>query len=173
MNERLQTQAAALAITLSTSLIFAVTSGAFAGDTDGIFKTHQLETLDAEFASGRHGYIDGLLVLHHGKVVLQSRYQRDYTTPFEKIDSQPEEAISWGQGKEDYYYLDPKWHPWLKGGDLHTVQSVTKSVTSALIGIAILRGEIDSVDIKVAPLLDGPHLLEVTREPMSLLCNIF
>jgi CubicO group peptidase (beta-lactamase class C family) len=155
MNERLQKRAAALAITLSTSLIFTVTSCGLAGETDGKFKTHHLETLDAEFASGRYGYIDGLLVLHHDKVVLQSRYQRDYITPFEKIDSEPEEAISWGQGKEDYYYLDPNWHPWMKGGDLHTVQSVTKSVTSALIGIAILRGEIHSVDIQVAPLLDS------------------
>lgn len=125
------------------------------GEADGKFKPHVLEKLDSEFASGRYGYIDGLLVMHNDKVVMQSRYQQDYITPFEKIESELEEAISWGQGKGEYYYVDPNWHPWMKGGDLHTVQSVTKSVTSALIGIAILRGEIDSVDIKVAPLLDS------------------
>jgi CubicO group peptidase (beta-lactamase class C family) len=155
MTERLQKWAAALAITLSTSLILAVTSCGLAGETDGKFNTHDLETLDAEFASGRYGYIDGFLVLHRDKVVLQSRYQQDYVTPFEKIDSDPEEAFFWGQGKEDYYYVDPDRHPWMKGGDLHTVQSVTKSVTSALIGITILRGEIHSVDIQIAPLLDS------------------
>ena len=147
MNERPQKWVAALAITLSTSLILAVTSCGPAGETDGKFNAHALETLDSEFASGRHGYIDGFLVLHNDKVVLQSRYQQDYITPFEKIDSDPEAAFFWGQGKGDYYYVDPDRHPWMKGGDLHTLQSVTKSVTSALIGIAILRGDIRSLDI--------------------------
>ena len=126
-----------------------------AGNVDSKFRSDVLEKLDAEFSSGRHGHIDALLVLHEGKVIMQSRYQQDYTAPFEKIDSDPEAARFWGKGSGDYYYVDPEWHPWLKGRDLHTVQSVTKSVTSALIGIAILRGEIESVDMPVAPLLDS------------------
>src|SRR5690606_36957093 len=106
--------APALLITLSISLICTVTAVGLAGETDSKFKPRVLAELDAEFASGRYGYIDGLLVLHHDKVVLQSRYQRDYITPFEKIDSEPEEASFWGKGKEAYYYVDPNWHPWMK-----------------------------------------------------------
>ena len=50
-----------------------------------------------------------------------------------------------------YNYYDPQWHPYWKRGDLHTMQSVSKSVTSALVGIAMRRGEIPGVDAKVMP----------------------
>src|SRR5690606_19847865 len=49
-----------------------------------------------------------------------------------------------------YNYLHPDFHPWWQGRDVHTLQSVTKSVSATMIGIAIQRGEIDGVD---APLL--------------------
>lgn len=121
-----------------------------AGSEPGI-NLEVLQQLDSEFAAGRHGYIDGLLILQHDKVLVNKRYEHDYIAPFDAYMSGPEQVSFGGRGA--YGYLDPDWHPWLNGGDLHTLQSVTKSVTSALIGIAIGRGEIESVDIKVAPLL--------------------
>jgi CubicO group peptidase (beta-lactamase class C family) len=156
MNKPPENRASTLPLTFLVSMILAIAGCDSVEKADSQFKPQLLERMDAEFAGGQHRYIDGLLVLHHGKVVMESRYNQDYVTPFEKIDSDPEEAKDWGFGKGDYYYVDPKWHPWLKGGELHTLQSVTKSVSSALIGIAILRGEIDSVDMPVAPLLDSP-----------------
>ncbi len=57
-----------------------------------------------------------------------------------------------GKGEPGIYnYYDPGWHPYYKGTRLHTMQSVSKSVTSALIGIAIRRGEIPGVDVKAMP----------------------
>ena len=50
-----------------------------------------------------------------------------------------------------YNYYDPGWHPYYKRTKLHTMQSVSKSVTSALIGIAIGRKEIPGVDAKMMP----------------------
>lgn len=50
----------------------------------------------------------------------------------------------------EYNYYHPDWNPYYQGRHVHTLQSVTKSVTSGLIGIAIRRGEISGVD---APLL--------------------
>src|SRR2546430_9707090 len=38
-----------------------------------------------------------------------------------------------------YNYFDPAWHPYYHGTDLHTMQSVSKTVTSAIIGVAIDR----------------------------------
>ena len=113
MNKQLENQASTLPLTLLVSLILAVAGCDSVENAESQFKPQLLEKLDAEFASGRHGYVDDLLVLHHGKVVMESRYQQDYLTPFEKIDSDPEEAEDWGFGKGDYYYVDPKWHPWL------------------------------------------------------------
>jgi hypothetical protein len=37
-------------------------------------------------------------------------------------------------------YFDPAWHPYYNGTDEHTMQSVTKTVTSATIGVAMARG---------------------------------
>jgi hypothetical protein len=40
-----------------------------------------------------------------------------------------------------YNYFDPEWHPDYHGTDLHTMQSVSKTVTSVIIGAAMLRGD--------------------------------
>jgi CubicO group peptidase (beta-lactamase class C family) len=98
-----------------------------------------LSRIDAEFASGRHHYIDGMLVVRHGHLVFERSYEHDYDALFAGKDPQ----------RGPYNYYDPDWHPYYQRGDLHTLQSVTKSVTSALIGIAIGRGEIAGVDVKM------------------------
>lgn len=101
-----------------------------------------LDALDREFAAGKHGYVDGMLVIRHGAVVYEKTY--DHAKEYERLFA--------GKGKPGIYnYYDPDWHPYYKHGPLHTMQSVSKSVTSALIGIAIGRGEIPGVDAKMMP----------------------
>jgi CubicO group peptidase (beta-lactamase class C family) len=91
-----------------------------------------LAILDTELAAGEHGFIDALLVIRHGKLVVDRRYRHDYVAA----------SAAYDQTAHPYNYYHPDWHPYVKGRAPHTVQSVTKSVTSALIGIAIGRGEI-------------------------------
>ena len=99
-----------------------------------------LESLDRELAAGQHGYVDSMLVIRHGYVVFEKSYPHDYDRLFV------------GKGAPGLYnYYDPAWHPYWKHGELHTMQSVSKSFTSALVGIAIRRGEIPGVDAKVMP----------------------
>ena len=99
-----------------------------------------LEALSSDFVAGKHGYIDAMLVIRHGRVVYEKSYKQDYDKLFV------------GRGAPGIYnYYDPGWHPYYKRTSLHTMQSVSKSVTSALIGIAIGRGEIPGVDAKVMP----------------------
>ena len=99
-----------------------------------------LEAFQREFEEGKHGFIDAMLVVRNGHVVFERSYRHDYDRLFE------------GKGAPGIYnYYDPDWHPYYKRGDLHTLQSVSKSVTSALVGIAIARGEIPSVEVPVAP----------------------
>lgn len=100
-----------------------------------------LSALHDEFAAGTHGYIDSMLVIRHGQLVFERAYTHDYQALFA---TQPE------QSRGPYNYYDPDWHPY-RDGDLHTMQSVSKSVTSALVGIAIGRGEIPGVQAKMAP----------------------
>ena len=83
-----------------------------------------------------------MLVIRRGRVVYEKTYDRsgDYDKLFV------------GKGAPGIYnYYDPGWHPYYKRTKLHTMQSVSKSVTSALIGIAIGRKEIPGVDAKMMP----------------------
>lgn len=94
-----------------------------------------------EFAAGTHGLIDSMLVIRHGKLAFERSYTHDYEALFKR---QPD------QTRGPYNYHDPDWHPY-RDGDLHTMQSVSKSVTSALVGIAIRHGSIPGVQAKLAP----------------------
>jgi CubicO group peptidase (beta-lactamase class C family) len=108
-------------------------------DSQGLDRA-TLEALSFEFAAGKHGYIDSMLVIRHGSVVYEKSYAQDY------------DKLFLGKGAPGIYnYYDPGWHPYYKRTKLHTMQSVSKSVTSALIGIAIGRGEIPGVDAKMMP----------------------
>jgi len=104
-----------------------------------------LAALDTEFASGKDGEIDGMLIIRHGRAVLDRAYTHDYEKLFEGKD--PTRGI--------YNYYDPDWHPWYRKSDLHTLQSVTKSVTSAAIGLAIARREIQDVDVPILGYFDA------------------
>ena len=99
-------------------------------------------SLDAEFAAGGHGYIGRhAWSSRHGRLVFERGYIARATRR-----SSPGNRIR--PGALNYY--DPDWHPY-RDGDLHTMQSVSKSVTSALVGIAVGRGEIPGVQVKMTP----------------------
>lgn len=103
-----------------------------------------LEALSNEFAQGKHGYVDGMLVIRHGRVVFDRAYPQAYEAAFAKAPD---------RRRDPYNYYDNEWYPFYKG--LHTMQSVSKSVTSALLGIAIGRGEIKGVEVPAAPFFAG------------------
>jgi CubicO group peptidase (beta-lactamase class C family) len=119
-----------------------------------------LATLDAEFVSGSRGQITGMLVIRHGRVVFEKSYAHNFDKLFEGRDP--------ARGPHNYY--DPDWHPFYRHGNLHTMQSVSKSVTSALVGIAIGRGELPGVDAKAVPLFEGFKLpdTDARRADMTL-----
>jgi len=100
-----------------------------------------MTALADDVAAGRYGYVDQLLVVRHGFKVLDRRYSHDYVDASRGRDLQPHQ----------YNYNHPDWHPFYQGSELHTLQSVTKSVTSALIGIALERHEIAGTHVRVLP----------------------
>lgn len=104
-----------------------------------------LAALDKEFADGAHGQVTGMLVVRHGKVVFEREYDHDFDRLFEGRDPV----------RGPYNYYDPDWHPYYQHGRLHTMQSVSKSVTSTLVGIAIGRGELPPVSTRVLPLFSA------------------
>lgn len=112
-----------------------------------------LEALDGEFAAGRHGYVDGMLVVRGGRLLFERSYSHDYGALFEGRDPK----------RGPYNYYDPEWHPF-REGDLHTMQSVSKSVTSALVGVALRRGELPGLSVPARRYLDGFRLADDPRQ---------
>lgn len=103
------------------------------------------EGIDELLGSGSYGNVDRFLLIHKGYLLADLSYQHDY------------EAVNEGREASDdpYSYYNPDWHPFYKGTPLHTVQSITKSVTAAAIGVAIQREEMPSLDTRVVDYLSG------------------
>jgi len=98
-----------------------------------------LATLDGDLANGKYGLVDSLQVFRCGTEVYSRKYSHDYAKLYwkEARTKGPLNARLSGR----YNYFDPTWHPYLHGTDLHTMQSISKTVTSAIVGIAVTRGD--------------------------------
>ncbi|HYD54266.1 MAG TPA: serine hydrolase [Gemmatimonadaceae bacterium] len=108
-----------------------------------------LERFAARVRGTEFGHTDHLVILHEGRVVIDERFPRDYAAISRGKTSGigcGADACADSAAVHHYNYLHPRFHPWWQGGDLHTLQSVTKSVAATLIGIARGRGEIRGVD---------------------------
>ncbi len=119
-----------------------------------------LTTLDRELASGKYGIVDSLEVFRCGREVFTRRYPHDYARIYAKEAATrgPLNARLTGR----YNYFDPAWHPYYHGTDMHTMQSVSKTVTSAIIGIAMLRGDFKaSIDTPVLSYFDPAKVKNV------------
>jgi len=96
--------------------------------------------LDKDLASGKYSQmVDSFAVFRCGKKVFERTYQHDYAKIYAK------EALERGPYNERltgrYNYFDSYWHPYYHGTDLHTMQSISKTVTSVIIGVAMQRGD--------------------------------
>lgn len=96
-----------------------------------------LDNLDRDLAAGKYGIVDSLRVFRCDEEVFTRRYPHDYSKIYAKeaVTKGPLNARLTGR----YNYFDPVWHPYYHGTDLHTMQSVSKTFTSAIIGIARTR----------------------------------
>ena len=92
-----------------------------------------LDSLVADIESGDYGLVDAFLLIRNGFVVANHRFTHDYAAIGMEYDTT----------RHQYNYDHPEWHPYLRDTDLHTLQSVTKSVTSAALGIAISGWALD------------------------------
>jgi CubicO group peptidase (beta-lactamase class C family) len=98
-----------------------------------------LSAFDSDLASGKYQLIDSFDVIRCGKLVYHRTYAHDYGKIYgkEAHTRGPLNARLTGP----YNYFDPAWHPYYHGTGLHSMQSVSKTVTSIILGIAITRGD--------------------------------
>jgi len=110
----------------------------------------KLAAFDGDLASGQYGLVDSLLVIRCGKLA----YERSYAHDYDKIYG--DRAKTAGPLNHnptgEYNYFSTEFHPYYEDRQVHTMQSVSKTVTSVTIGAAMLRKEFP-VDLD-APILN-------------------
>jgi CubicO group peptidase (beta-lactamase class C family) len=112
-----------------------------------------LDSIDGEIRAGRYGYVDRMLVIRHGRVAYDKSYQHNYDKIYED-SAKSSSPLNPHHLTGMYNYYHPWWHPYYRRGDLHTLQSVTKTITSVVIGTAVQRGEFPSLDTPVLSFFD-------------------
>lgn len=120
----------------------------------------KLAAFDADIVSGKFGYVDSLLVIRHGKAVYDRSYKYDYDKIYSKEAKEPGGLNALNPGGP-YNYFNPWWHPFYRRGDLHTMQSVTKTMTSVIIGVATARKEFPALNTPVLNFFDVANVANV------------
>jgi CubicO group peptidase (beta-lactamase class C family) len=114
----------------------------------------KLAAFDADLASGKYGLVDSMLVLRCGNSLHDKSYPHDYGQIY------GEHAKKEGPLNHDlhgpYNYFSTEYHPFYRGSDMHTMQSVSKTVTSITIGIARMRNDFStSLDVPIVKYFDA------------------
>lgn len=111
--------------------------------------------------NGVYGNVDQLLLIKNGKLVFDQSFTNDY----EKISEGKSGVLGCGFATcedstifGDYNYYHPNWHPYYQNQRIHTLQSVTKSIASIMIGVAIKEGKISSTDVRVVDFFEDYDL---------------
>lgn len=112
-----------------------------------------LDSIDTEIRRGDYGYVDRFLVIHRGRIVTDQRYEHDYDRIYGD-SARVRNPLNASDFTGPYNYFNPWWHPTYRRGDLHTLQSVTKTITSIVIGVATTRGDFPSIDTPVLAFFD-------------------
>lgn len=122
-----------------------------------------LDSLVARARRGVYGNTDQLVVIRNGQSVLNERFALDYRA-LSRGKKSPigcgTDACDGRTSTNEYNYLDPETHPYYRGSSLHTLQSVTKSVTATLFGVALQQKALTTLQ---SPLLS--HLRSYASIP--------
>ncbi len=125
-----------------------------------LMNADSLKAFDDAIASGKYGYIDGMVITRHGKLV----YQKNYTHDYDKIygdNAREKSGLNALDPGGPYNYYNPWWHPYYHRGDLHSLQSVTKTITSVIIGVATARKEFPDLSTPVLSFFDTTSIKNI------------
>ena len=126
-----------------------------------------LAALDADLKNGKYPLVDSFEVFRCGKKVFAAKYDHDYAQIYGKEAKArgPLNARLTGP----YNYFDPAWHPYYHGTQLHSMQSVSKTVSSVIIGAAMLRGDFKAgLDTPVLKYFDAAKVKNVDERKRGM-----
>lgn len=107
-----------------------------------------IDSIHLEMSQGKYGLVDRFMVIQNEELLADYKYGHDYEMISKKYDTV----------NHLYNYNHPNWHPFYNKTELHTLQSVTKSIASILLGIALDLHADYTVDTKVMPLFKDYEL---------------
>lgn len=129
-----------------------------------------LKAIDKDIRNGRYGNIDAMIITRHGKMLFEEYYTHDYVKIYG--DSMRVKSALNPHDPGGYYnYYNSFWHPYYRRGKMHTLQSVTKTITSVIIGVAVTRKEFPSLHTPVLSFFDTSHVKNIDdrKRRMTLL----
>lgn len=112
-----------------------------------------LQAFHDAITKGKYGYIDGVVITRNGKLIYQQTYSHDYHTIY-KDSAAKKSGLNLHDPGGPYNYYNPWWHPYYHQTDLHSLQSVTKTITSIIIGVATARNEFPDLSTPVLSFFD-------------------
>jgi CubicO group peptidase (beta-lactamase class C family) len=126
-----------------------------------------LDSIDAEIKAGRYGLVDRFIVIRRGRLVWDRAYTQDYVAAYDSL-AKKVSPLTPHDLTGPYNYYAPWWHPYYRKGDLHTLQSVTKTVTSVVIGTAVTRGEFPSLDTPLLSFFDTTQVKNIDARKRAI-----
>lgn len=119
-----------------------------------------LKAFDADISSGKYGFIDGMFITRHGKLVYKKNYKHDYDKIYGH-DARKKSGLNALDPGGQYNYYNPWWHPYYRRNELHSLQSVTKTITSVIIGVAMTRKEFPDLSTTVLSFFDTAQVRSI------------
>jgi len=126
-----------------------------------------LDALDTDIRNGKYAYVDSMLVIRHGKVAYERYYEHDYASIYGEESRTPGPLLV-NDPSGPYNYFNAWWHPYYQRSSLHSMQSVTKSVVSAVVGIAVARGDFPALETPVLSFFDADKVKNVDERKRSM-----
>ena len=119
-----------------------------------------LDSIDREIKAGTYNSIDRFVVIRNGKLVYDKQYAWNYDSIYGD-SAKVRNPLNANDPTGSYNYFNPWWHPTYRRGDLHTLQSVTKTITSVVFGVARTRGDFPGVDTPVLRFFDTTRVRNI------------
>lgn len=117
-----------------------------------------IDSIDHDIHQGEYGLVDHFMLIRNGKIAVDNHYTRDYKTISQDYDTT----------NHQYNYDHPAWHPYYNNTELHSLQSVSKTVTSILIGIARDEGFPIYLDSAILPMFKEHNIDMNDKLKMSI-----
>ena len=126
----------------------------------------QLDTLLTNISSGTYGYIDEIFIAKGDSLIFHQDFGLDYkaiSKGKKNANGCGYEACADSSDIHQFNYLYPDHHPYFNSREVHTLQSVTKSIVATVVGIAVDEKHIPNAQVIVEPFFEEYSMTDEMR----------